>query len=283
LATTQGPDGDFPQATDLPEPIESRCVRAQPMEASVGKLDGQVAVITGGSSGIGLATAQLFATEGAEVVITGRHQAALDKAVELIGPKASAVRGDVAKLEDLDRIFQVVGQRHGHVDVLVANAAHVELVPIEQVTPEHFDKTFNINARGTLFTVQKALPLLREGSRVVLVSSAATANGIPEYVTYAATKAAVRSFGRTLAASLKQRGVRVNVLSPGVTDTPIIDSQVSSDEEADALRERFVETIPIGRLGHAEEIATGILFLSCDDSSYMIGNDLFVSGGLFQI
>jgi NAD(P)-dependent dehydrogenase (short-subunit alcohol dehydrogenase family) len=253
------------------------------MEASVGKLDGQVAVITGGSSGIGLATAQLFAKEGAEVVITGRHQAALDKAVELIGPKASAVRGDVAKLDDLDRIFQVVGERHGHVDVLVANAAHVELVPIEQVTPEHFDKTFNINARGTLFTVQKALPLLREGSRVVLVSSAATANGIPEYVTYAATKAAVRSFGRTLAASLKQRGVRVNVLSPGVTDTPIIDSQVSSDEEADALRERFVETIPIGRLGHAEEIATGILFLSCEDSSYMIGNDLFVSGGLFQI
>jgi len=249
----------------------------------MGKLDGQVAVITGGSSGIGLATAQLFAKEGAEVVITGRHQAGLDKAVELIGPKASAVRGDVAKLDDLDRIFQVVGGRHGHVDVLVANAAHVELVPIEQVTPEHFDETFNINARGTLFTVQKALPLLREGSRVVLVSSAATANGIPEYVTYAATKAAVRSFGRTLAASLKQRGIRVNVLSPGVTDTPMIDSQVSSDEEADALRERFVETIPIGRLGHADEIAAGILFLSCDDSSYMIGNDLFVSGGLFQI
>ena len=216
-------------------------------------------------------------------MITGRHQAALDKAVELIGPQASAVQGDVAELDDLDRIFEVVGERHGHVDVLVANAAHVELVPIEQVTPEHFDKTFNTNARGTLFTVKKALPLLQEGSRVVLVSSAATANGIPEYVTYAATKAAVRSFGRTLAAGLKQRGIRVNVLSPGVTDTPIIDGQVSSKEEADALREQFVQTIPIGRLGRAEEIATGILFLSCDDSSYMMGNDLFVSGGLFQV
>jgi NAD(P)-dependent dehydrogenase (short-subunit alcohol dehydrogenase family) len=131
--------------------------------------------------------------------------------------------------------------------------------------------------------VKKALPLLGEGSRVVLVSSAATASGIPEYVTYAAAKAAVRSFGRTLAAGLKQRGIRVNVLSPGVTDTPIIESQVSTEEQADALRERFVETIPIGRLGRAEEIATGILFLSCDDSSYMIGNDLFVSGGLFQV
>jgi NAD(P)-dependent dehydrogenase (short-subunit alcohol dehydrogenase family) len=249
----------------------------------LGKLDGQVAVITGGSSGIGLAAAQLFATEGAEVVITGRHQAGLDRAVALIGPRASAVQGDVAELGDLDRIFETVGERHGRVDVLVANAAHVELVPIEQITPEHFDKTFNINARGTLFTVKKALPLLREGSRVVLVSSAATANGIPEYVTYAATKAAVRSFGRTLAAGLKPRGIRVNVLSPGVTDTPIIESQVSTEEQADALRDRFVETIPIGRLGRAEEIATGILFLSCDDSSYMIGNDLFVSGGLFQV
>jgi NAD(P)-dependent dehydrogenase (short-subunit alcohol dehydrogenase family) len=249
----------------------------------MGKLDGQVAVITGGSSGIGLATAQLFAAEGAEVVITGRRQAALDEAVELIGPQASAVRGDVAELDDLDRIFEAVGERHGRLDVLVANAAHVELVPIEQVTPEHFDKTFNTNARGTLFTVQKALPLLQDGSRVVLVSSAATANGIPEYVTYAATKAAVRSFGRTLAAGLKERGIRVNVLSPGVTDTPIIDGQVSGKEEADALREQFVETIPIGRLGRAEEIATGILFLSCDDSSYMIGNDIFVSGGLFQV
>jgi len=246
----------------------------------VGKLEGQVAVITGACSGIGLATAQLFAREGAEVVITGRHQAALHEAVRRIGPKACAVQGDVAELGDLDRIFEAVRQRHGHVDVLVANAAHVELVPIEQVTPEHFDKTFNTNARGTLFTVQKALPLLREGSRVVLVSSAATGNGIPEYVTYAATKAAVRSFGRTLAADLKQRGIRVNVLSPGVTDAPIIDGQVASTEEADALREHFVQTIPIGRLARAEEIATGILFLSCDDSSYMIGNDLFVSGGL---
>jgi NAD(P)-dependent dehydrogenase (short-subunit alcohol dehydrogenase family) len=249
----------------------------------MGKLDGQVAVITGGSSGIGLATAQLFVKEGADVVITGRHQATLDEAVELIGPKASAVQGDIAELDDLDRIFEAVGERYGRIDVLVANAAHVELVPIEQVTPEHFDETFNTNARGTLFTVKKALPLLQEGSRVVLVSSAATANGIPEYVTYAATKAAIRSYGRTLAADLKQRGIRVNVLSPGVTDTPIIGGQVSTKEEADALRKQFVQMIPIGRLGGAEEIAAGILFLSCDDSSYMIGNDLFVSGGLAQI
>lgn len=249
----------------------------------MGKLDGQVAVITGGSSGIGLATAQLFVKEGAEVVITGRRQAALDEAVELIGPKASAVRGDIAELDDLDRIFEAVGERYGRVDVLVANAAHVELVRIEQVTPEHFDKTFNTNARGTLFTVKKALPLLHDGSRIVLVSSAATANGIPEYVTYAATKAAIRSFGRTLAADLQQRGIRVNVLSPGVTDTPIIDGQVSTNEEADALREKFVQMIPVGRLGRVEELAAGILFLSCDDSSYMIGNDLFVSGGLSQV
>lgn len=249
----------------------------------MGKLDGQIAVITGGSSGIGLATAQLFVKEGAEVVITGRRQAALDEAVELIGPKATAMRGDITELDDLDRIFEAVGERYGRVDVLVANAAHVELVPIEQVTPEHFDKTFNTNARGTLFTVKKALPLLQDGSRVVLLSSAATANGIPEYVTYAATKAAIRSFGRTLAADLKQRGIRVNVLSPGVTETPILDGQVSTQEEADVLREKFVQMIPIGRLGRVEEIATGILFLSCDDSSYMIGNDLFVSGGLSQV
>lgn len=249
----------------------------------MGKLDGQIAVITGGSSGIGLATAQLFVKEGANVVITGRRQAALDEAVELIGPKAFAVRGDVTELDDLDRIFEAVGERYGRVDVLVANAAHVELVPIEQVTPEHFDKTFNTNARGTLFTVQKALPLLQAGSSVVLISSAATANGIPEYVTYAATKAAIRSFGRTLAADLKQRGIRVNVLSPGVTETPILDGQVSTQEEADALREKFVQMIPIGRLGRVEELAKGILFLSCDDSSYMIGNDLFVSGGLSQV
>jgi NAD(P)-dependent dehydrogenase (short-subunit alcohol dehydrogenase family) len=207
----------------------------------------------------------------------------LDEAVAQLGPKATGLQGDIARLDDLDRIFETVGKRYGRVDVLVANAAYVELVPIQQVTPEHFDKTFNTNARGTLFTVQKALPLLQKGSRVVLVSSAATANGIPEYVTYAATKAAIRSFGRTLAADLKQRGIRVNVLSPGVTDTPIIDGQVSTTEEADALREQFVQMIPIGRLGRVEEIATGILFLSCDDSSYMIGDDIFVSGGLAQI
>jgi NAD(P)-dependent dehydrogenase (short-subunit alcohol dehydrogenase family) len=249
----------------------------------MGKLDGQVAVITGGSSGIGLATAQRFVQEGADVVITGRRQAVLDSALKLLGPKASAVQGDISELDHLDRIFESVGERHGRVDVLVANAAYVDAVPIEQVTPEHFDKTFNTNARGTLFTVQKALPLLRSGSRVVLVSSAVSTRGLPAYVTYAATKAAIRSFGRTLAAELSRQGIRVNVLSPGATDTPIFGSQGGTQEEADALRDSFVSRIPIGRLARVDEIAAGILFLSCDESSYIIGNDLFVSGGSSQI
>ncbi|MGD9696692.1 MAG: SDR family NAD(P)-dependent oxidoreductase [Thermoleophilia bacterium] len=249
----------------------------------MGKLDGKVALITGGSSGIGLATARLFAREGADVVIAGRRQAELDAAVEAIGDAAIAVRADVSDLDDLDRIYATIDDVHGALDVVVANAGYVELFTLADATPEHFDRTFGVNARGTFFTVQKALPLLRRGGAVVLVSSSANAVGFPAYTAYSASKAAMRSFGRSWAAELKERGVRVNVLSPGPIDTPIIDLQFATKEQADATREQFAGIIPMGRLGRAEEVAAAALFLACDDSSFSTGIDLVVDGGQTQL
>ncbi len=247
------------------------------------KLAGKVAVITGGSSGIGLAAAKAFVAEGAYVFIAGRRQSELDKAKAAIGRNVSAVRGDIANLDDLDRLYGQVKADKGGLDILVASAGFVERAPTAAVTPEHFDKTFSINARGTFFTVQKAIPLLRDGGSVVLVSSSAYHKGIPFYVTYSATKAAIRSFARSMAAELKDRGIRVNVLSPGPIDTPIIDGQFSSKEEADAGREMFKRMMPLGRLGRPEEMAKAILFLGSDDSSYMTGAELVADGGLTQI
>lgn len=247
------------------------------------KLAGKVAVITGGSSGIGLATAKRFVAEGAYVFITGRRQAELDKATAEIGRDVTAVRGDIANLADLDALYDTVKTVKGAFDILVANAAFVELVPPTQATPEHFDKTFTVNARGTFFTIQKALPLLNDGASIVIVSSVAHLIGPPPYSTYSATKAAVRSFARSWAAELKERGIRVNALSPGPIDTPIIDAQVKTRAEADAMRAMFASHIPMGRIGQADEVASGILFLASSDSSFSTGTDLVVDGGQTQL
>jgi NAD(P)-dependent dehydrogenase (short-subunit alcohol dehydrogenase family) len=247
------------------------------------KLNGKVAVVTGGSSGIGLAAAKKFVDEGAYVFIMGRRQSELDKAKAEIGRNVTAVQGDVANLGDLDRLYRTVRDEKGAVDIVVASAGLVERVLTKEATPEHFDKTFGINARGVYFTVQKALPLLRKGGSVVLVSSLLHLKGLPEHGTYAATKAAVRSFARTWATELKDRGIRVNTLSPGAVDTPIIDGQFKSKEEADGARAFFAGITPLGRIGRPEEMASAILFLASDDSSYSTGIDLVADGGITQV
>jgi NAD(P)-dependent dehydrogenase (short-subunit alcohol dehydrogenase family) len=249
-----------------------------------GKLNGKIAVITGGSSGIGLATAKLFVQEGAYVFITGRRQAELNKAKAEIGKDVTAVQGDVANLSDLDKLYATVKSEKGALDIVVANAGIVEMVTTKDVTPEHYDKTFNVNARGSFFTVQKALPLLRDGGSIVLVASGVHQKGLPFYVTYAATKAAMRSFVRSWAADFKDRGIRVNTLSPGPIDTPIIEGQFGgSKEQADAMKKQFAQMVPLGRIGRAEEMASAILFLASDDSSYSTGIDLPADGGLTQV
>lgn len=247
------------------------------------KLDGKVAVITGGSSGIGLATARRFVDEGAYVFITGRRQSELEKAKAAIGRNVSGVQGDVANLGDLDRLFGQVKAEKGVIDVVVASAGFVERVPTEAATPEHFDKTFGINARGVFFTVQKALPLMIRGGSIVLVSSGLHLKGLPAHATYSATKAALRSFARTWAMEFKDRGIRVNTLSPGAIDTPIIDSQFKTKEEADGARAMFAQMTPLGRIGKPEEMAAAALFLASDDSSYSTAIDLVADGGLTQV
>ncbi|RDS81809.1 SDR family NAD(P)-dependent oxidoreductase [Dyella psychrodurans] len=247
------------------------------------KLDGKVAVITGGSSGIGLATAKAFVDEGAYVFITGRRQSELDNAKAAIGRNVSTVQGDVAKLEDLDRLFAQVKAEKGGLDVLVVNAGFVEMAPLAAVTPEHFDKTFAVNARGAFFSVQKAAPLMRDGGSIVLVSSGVHMKGIPQYHTYGATKAAMRFWARSLAAELKSRGIRVNTLSPGATETPIFYGQFKSREEANVRKGMFEQMTPLGRMGRPEEMAKAILFLGSNDSSYTTGSDLVADGGLTQV
>ena len=247
------------------------------------KLTGKIAVITGGSSGIGLATAKRFVDEGAYVFITGRRQAELDKAKVIIGRNVTTVQGDVADLGDLDRLFAQVQKEQGVVDIVVTSAGFVEHASIDVATPAHFDKTFGINARGVFFTVQKALPLMTRGGSIVLVSSGLHMKGLPEHGTYSATKAALRSFARTWAMELKDRGIRVNNLSPGAIDTPIIDGQFKTAEEADGARAMFAQITPLGRIGRAEEMAAAALFLASDDSSYSTGIDLVADGGLTQV
>lgn len=246
----------------------------------MGKLDGRIAVITGGSSGIGLATAKRFTKEGAQVVIVGRGQENLDKAAAEIGGNVATVSADVSNLDDLDRLWRTVGERHGGVDVIVTSAAFVELTTLAEATPEHYDRTFNVNARGTFFTVQKALPLLRDGGAVVLVSSVAHRIGFPNYTTYSATKAAVRSYARSWAAELKDRNIRVNAVSPGPIETPIIDKQYDDGQQA---RDMLISHVPIGRLGAPDEVAAAILFLASDEASYTTGHDLLVGGGQSEL
>ena len=247
------------------------------------KLNGKVAVITGGSSGIGLATAKRFVEEGAYVFIAGRRQSELDKAKAEIGRNVTTVQADIGNLADLDRLYATVKSEKGGVDIIVASAGFVEMANLADSTPEHFDKTFDINVRGTFFTVQRALPVLRDGGSVVLVASTVHMKGVPHYTTYAASKSAVRSFARSWAAELKGRGVRVNTLSPGPVDTPIIDMQFKTKAEADAFRIEFANAIPLGRIAEADEMASAVLFLASSDSSYSTGIDLIADGGFSQL
>ena len=248
-----------------------------------GKLEGKVAVVTGGNSGMGLATAKLFAKEGAHVYITGRRKAELDAAVKEIGRNVTGVQGDVAKLSDIDRLYALVKEKHGRVDVVFANAGVGELVPIADVTEAHFDKLFGINVKGLLFTVQKALPLMAGGASIILNGSIAGYTGSPAFSVYSATKAAVRSFARTWTVDLKERKIRVNTLSPGPIDTPIFETVVTEKDQVEQLKAGFAAQVPLGRMGRPEEIATVALFLASDDSSFVTGIDLSVDGGMAQV
>ncbi len=242
----------------------------------MGKLQGKVAVITGGSTGIGLATAKLFVREGAYVFITGRRQKELDEAVKAIGSNISGVQGDVAKLADLDRLYETVKGK-GRIDIVFANAGLVEIAPLKEVTEENFDKIFNINVKGTLFTVQKALPLLNDGGSIILMGSVASAKGTPGWSVYGASKAAIRNFARGWTVELKDRRIRSNVLSPGPIETPLAAAQPQD------VIASIVSTIPMGRMGEPDEVAKAALFLASDDSSFVTGIELFVDGGRAQI
>jgi len=248
----------------------------------MGVLDGKVAVITGGNSGIGLATAKRFVEEGAYVFVTARRQTELDKAVSVIGKNVTAIAGDLSRLEDIDRIAATVKAGRGVVDIIVSNAGFTEQAALEIVTPEHFDKTFNLMARAPVFLVQKLLPLMNRGGSIILVGSAMHVMGIPNHTAYAAAKAATRSYARTWAAEFKGRGIRVNTLSPGVTDTPILDFQ-SDTEGRDEVVKMYLNMIPIGRLAEAVEIANAAVFLGSDQSSYVTGADLMADGGIGQV
>ena len=250
----------------------------------MGRLEGKVAVITGGNSGIGLATAQLFATEGAYVFITGRRQSELDAAVKQIGKNnVTDAQGDVSNLADLDRLYDTVKQQKGRIDVLFANAGIIELAPIGSITESHFDKIFNVNVKGLLFTVQKALTLFQDGGSIVLTGSIGGSKGYEGSSVYSATKAAIRSFARTWTVELKHRKIRVNTISPGPIDTPMTSSMVKSEELGEQLETNLVNAVPLGRMGNPDEVAKAILFLVSDDSSYVTGIELFVDGGMAQI
>ena len=240
------------------------------------KLQGKLAVVTGGTTGIGVATAKWFVDEGAYVFITGRRRKELDEAVKAIGRSVAGVQGDVSKLEDLDRLYETV-KRKGKIDVLVANAGIGEFAALASLTEAHFDKLFDLNVKGTLFTVQKALPLMNDGGSIILIGSVASVKGTASFGTYGATKAAVRNLVRTWTVELKDRRIRSNVLSPGPIKTPLVDIQ-SPDIIA-----RIVATIPMGRMGEPDEVAKAAVFLASDDSSFVTGIELFVDGGRGQV
>jgi NAD(P)-dependent dehydrogenase (short-subunit alcohol dehydrogenase family) len=246
-----------------------------------GRLAGKVAVVTGGNSGIGLATAQRFAAEGAHVFVTGRRQQELDAAVRKIGHGAVGIQGDVSKLADLDRLFTAVGELRGRIDILFANAGAAEFVPLGSITEEHFDRMFHTNVKGLLFTVQKALPLMKAGGSIILNASVTASTGTPAFSVYSATKAAVRSFARCWTLDLKGTGIRVNAISPGPIDTPGLGSLAPG--EADRMRAELAATVPMGRMGEPAEIAAAAVFLASDDSSYVSGTELFVDGGMAQV
>jgi NAD(P)-dependent dehydrogenase (short-subunit alcohol dehydrogenase family) len=242
----------------------------------MGKLQGKLAVVTGGTTGIGFAIAKRFVDEGAYVFITGRRQKELDEAVKAIGHNVAGVRGDVSQLQDLDRLYETVKAK-GNIDVLIANAGVGEFAPLASLTEEHFDRLFDLNVKGTLFTVQKALPLMNDGSSIILVGSVASVKGTASFGTYGATKAAVRNLVRAWTIELKDRHIRSNVLSPGPIRTPLVELQ---PPETIA---RMLATIPMGRIGEPDEVAKAAVFLASDDSSFVTGIELFVDGGRGQV
>jgi NAD(P)-dependent dehydrogenase (short-subunit alcohol dehydrogenase family) len=251
------------------------------------KLEGKIAVITGGNSGIGLATAHRFVAEGAYVFITGRRQSELDAAVRQIGKNVTGVQGDVSNLADLDRLYLVVKEQKGSIDILFANAGVGEFALLGAITEQHFHKTFGINVKGLLFTVQKALPLFQDGGSIILTASTAASKGVEGFSVYSATKAAIRSFARTWTVDLKQHKIRVNVISPGPIDTPAsrhsLSGLVQSEQQSEQLKKNLVSTVPLGRMGSPDEVAKVASFLASDDSSYVTGIELFVDGGAAQI
>jgi NAD(P)-dependent dehydrogenase (short-subunit alcohol dehydrogenase family) len=246
-------------------------------------LENKVAVVTGATTGIGLGIAQELAAAGAKVFITGRRQEELDAAVKAIGGDAVGIRSDVSRLDDLDRLYDVVQQQASHIDILVANAGGGSFQPIGQITEAEFDKTFAINVKGTLFTVQKALPLLRDGASVILTSSTSTTRALPAFSVYAATKAAIRNFARHWILDLKDRHIRVNAISPGPTLTPGLQGLTSNAEEWQALESQLAAQVPLGRIADPREIGKAAVFLASDDASFVNGVELFVDGGMAQI
>jgi NAD(P)-dependent dehydrogenase (short-subunit alcohol dehydrogenase family) len=252
-------------------------------EKHLGKLEGKVALITGGNSGIGLATAKRFVNEGAYVFITGRRKSELDAAVKEIGKNVTAVQGDVANLDDLDRLFAQIKKEKGKIDVLFANAGIAKYAPLGAITEELYDSILDINIKGVLFTVQKALPLLPDGASVILNASIVASKGFSSNSVYSASKAAVRSFARTWTTDLKDRRIRVNAISPGSTDTPGLNELLASSETGKERRKMISNTVPLGRLGSPDEIAKAVVFLASDDSSYITGTELFVDGGIAQV
>lgn len=252
------------------------------------RFENKVVIVTGGTSGIGLATAKAFAGEGASVFITGRRQDALDAAVKAIAKggneaRVTGVQGDMGKLADIDRLYDAVQQKHSHIDVVFANAGGGGFAALGSITEEHYQSTFDSNVKGVLFTVQKALPLMRDGGSIVLTSSTTSISGTPAFSVYSATKAAIRSFARNWILDLKDRHIRVNAVSPGVTDTAGLNELFGGGEQAEGTKDYLAGLIPAGRVGQPEEIAKAVLFLASDDASFVNGVELFVDGGQVQI
>jgi len=248
-----------------------------------GKLEGKIALVTGGNSGIGLATAQRFVKEGAYVYITGRRQPELDQAVKTIGANVTAVRGDASNLADLDKLFAQIKQEKGRLDIVFANAGVGSFAPLGSITEQQFDQTFNVNVKGLLFTVQKALPLIPNGGSIILNASIVSMKGMAAFSVYSATKAAVRSFARSWTSDLKDRKIRVNVVSPGPIKTPGVDGLAQTEEQRQGLFAQLTSIVPLGRIGDPDEIAKAVVFLASDDASFVAGIELFVDGGAAQV
>jgi NAD(P)-dependent dehydrogenase (short-subunit alcohol dehydrogenase family) len=245
--------------------------------------ENKVVIVTGGTSGIGLATAKAFSQQGAFVFITGRRKDALDAAIKEIGGRVTGVQADMSKLVDIDRLYDAVQQKHAQIDVVFANAGGGEMAALGAITEEHYQKTFDTNVKGTLFTVQKALPLLRDGASIILTSSTTSISGTPAFSVYSATKAAVRNFARNWILDLKDRHIRVNAVSPGLTDTAGLNELFGNGESAENTKNNLSSLIPAGRIGQPEEIAKAVLFLASDEASFVNGIELFVDGGQAQI